>query len=462
MGNERLDRHWRERGLAAYSTEALLGTLRHYGATVDEEQLRRVSSEEQVWALENRWTREWKGTGPFKELPRAAARELWKRLGLPEAPPPAELEKPAVPEAPFLGPLAKAPLDEKLVLAREAAAQPDFDVDLAFELSMHLAEVLEEAGRFAELEGVLDAWKEHAPEVHDAEPWVLAWRVALALRLPGKDVGAALATLAERAPRDSILQARAEWCLYRGLVKQTHPALLRAWEETSHESLLPAALEQRGTRAILTALDAALLEEPELPPERLREKLAPFEELRPNSRWIHEALTRRTGREPWRGTREGLAGMRRGERRQEQWALMMAFEWELLTRWGWPRGRTQLIHPELGWLLPEGPLKGVPRRGQEARSTNLLLPARDTLEEWASEGSERRYLHPHVHAATALALRPWGGFLHGLGLMEDAELAGWNDLLRQVLARLPEWLADDADDPALADEVREGLSSTPA
>lgn len=458
MEGERLDKSWRERGLAAYSTEAILGTLRHYGATVDEELLRRVSSKEQMWTLADRWTREWMGTGPFKELPKAAARELWKRLGIPESQPPGKEEKPAAPlEDPFLGPLRDAPLDEKLVLAREAASRPDFGVDLAFEIGIHLAEVLDEAGRFADLEGVLDAWKERAPKVHDAEPWVLAWRVQLALRLPGRDVGAALATLTEGAPEQSLVQTHAEWCLYRGLVKEAHAALMNAWAKTDPGSFFRHALVHRCIRAMLTALDAALQEEPELPAERLRERLPAFEPMRPAPRWVHEALTRRTGREPWRGTPEGLAGLARGALREEQWALLMAFEWELMTRRSWPRGRTQLIHPELGWLLPGGPRKGVRKRGRDTRPAGLLLPTQGTLEEWADEHSETRYLHPHVHAATALALRPWGEFLHGLGLLDDAELAGWRARLHPVLARFPEWLARDSEDPALAGEVRAGL-----
>ncbi|HYO53275.1 hypothetical protein [Archangium sp.] len=458
MGNERLDRSWRERGLAAYSTEALLETLRHYGAPVDEEQLRQVSSTEQAWALADRWEREWKGTGPFKKLPAAAALELWKRLGVPEAPRPEE--KPTLPPDP-LGPLRAAPLGEKLVLAREAATHPDFNVDEAFEIGAYLVEVLEEAGRFPDFEGVLDAWKERAPEVHDAEPSVLAWRVVLALRLPGRDVGMALATLAATAPDPSAVQTLAEWCLYRGLVKEAHAALLKAWSEAADPFFVSRELEHLATRAILATLDAALLEEPDLPAERLRERLAPFEHLHLNPHWIHEALTRRTGQEPWQGSRESLVELTQGALRQEQWALLMALEWELLARQGWPRGRTQLIHPELWQLLPDGPRKKGLQRRREVRPADLLLPAQGKLEKWAGEHSEARYLHPHVHAATALALLPWGGFLHQLGLVDDAELARWRARVQQVLAPLPAWIERVSEDPALAGEVREGLQGAP-
>src|SRR6218665_866086 len=114
-------------------------------------------------------------------------------------------------------------VDEKLVLAREAASHPGFDEEDAFEVGSRLEESLEAVGRFAELESVLDVWKQRAPRVHDAEPavrtwrggvaeleWVVevwkrraprvhdaepavrTWRVELALRLPGGDVKGAL------------------------------------------------------------------------------------------------------------------------------------------------------------------------------------------------------------------------------------------------------------------------------
>src|SRR6218665_2264742 len=89
-------------------------------------------------------------------------------------------------------------VDEKLVLAREAASHPGFDEEDAFEVGSRLEESLEAVGRFAELESVLDVWKQRAPRVHDAEPAVRTWRVELALRLPGGDVKGGLVSLGRR------------------------------------------------------------------------------------------------------------------------------------------------------------------------------------------------------------------------------------------------------------------------
>src|SRR6187401_2183613 len=90
----------------------------------------------------------------------------------------------------------EATVDEKLRLAREAASCPGLDEEDAFEVGSRLEQALEEAGRYAELELVLDEWKERAARVHEAEPAVATWRVELALRLPGRDVKGALVSLA--------------------------------------------------------------------------------------------------------------------------------------------------------------------------------------------------------------------------------------------------------------------------
>jgi hypothetical protein len=59
--------------------------------------------------------------------------------------------------------LQAASVDEKLVLAREAAGHPGFDEEDAFEVGSRVEEALNQAGRYAELEGLLDAWRERAP-----------------------------------------------------------------------------------------------------------------------------------------------------------------------------------------------------------------------------------------------------------------------------------------------------------
>ncbi|MFY0582988.1 hypothetical protein ACN28S_59675 [Cystobacter fuscus] len=74
----------------------------------------------------------------------------------------------------------EATVDEKLRLAREAASCPDFDAEDAFEVGSRLERALEEAGRYAELESVLDVWKERAARVYEEEPAVAtggrSWR----------------------------------------------------------------------------------------------------------------------------------------------------------------------------------------------------------------------------------------------------------------------------------------------
>ncbi|HEX8538617.1 MAG TPA: hypothetical protein VF664_14205, partial [Cystobacter sp.] len=107
-----------------------------------------------------------------------------------------EGEEPAGLPLSFYARWEEASVDEKLRLAREAASLPGFDEEDAFEVGSRLERALEEAGRYAEFESVLDAWKEHAARVHEAEPAVATWRVELALRLPGRDVKGALVSLA--------------------------------------------------------------------------------------------------------------------------------------------------------------------------------------------------------------------------------------------------------------------------
>jgi hypothetical protein len=354
--------------------------------------------------------------------------------------------------------LEGAPLEEKLLLAREAAGQPGFDTEDAFELGLRLVDALEEAGRYAELEGVLDCWKERAPEVHDGEPTVLTWRVELALRLPGRDVAGPLLLLARKVRSSGLVRRLAEWCLYRGRVREAYTGLLAAWVMARAQGdLFEGALEEYLARLLLTALDGALEESPGLPRERLRERLeslAEQEVLEP--RWVEQAVSLRTGREAWSGTPGALAALPTEELVVEQQALVMALEPELRARHGWPRGRTQLIHPVLLELLPGHPDETGRARSSAPRPSALLLPEPRVLARWVEDFSDDRYFHPHAHAATALALRPWGGFLHRLGLLDAGECAAWHTRVSRVLEPLAEQFAK-VDDPALAAELREAL-----
>jgi hypothetical protein len=167
---------------------------------------------------------------------------------------------------------------------------------------------------------------------------------------------------------------------------------------------------------------------------------------------VEQALALRTGREPWKEPPGSLLQVAPAAFFDEQRALVMALEPELRVRQGWPWGRTQLIYPELYHLLP-GP---VGQDGERKRPARLLLPDLGDLSHWAGSFPEDRGLHPHVHAATALALRPWGEFLHRLGLVEDEELSVWWEGAWQALGPLPEQLAV-GNDPALVEELHRYL-----
>nr|WP_211193907.1 hypothetical protein [Pyxidicoccus fallax] len=62
-----------------YPTEALLGTLGHYGLPVNEEEFRKLAETSFPLGIAQQWREKWKGTGPFKDFAVAAAVELWRR-----------------------------------------------------------------------------------------------------------------------------------------------------------------------------------------------------------------------------------------------------------------------------------------------------------------------------------------------------------------------------------------------
>lgn len=83
----RVDKQWKDKGLSAYSTEAILGTLGHYGVTLDEASFKASAGSRFPLELALDWKPKWKGTGQFAPFPYAAANELCNRL-LPEQPTP--------------------------------------------------------------------------------------------------------------------------------------------------------------------------------------------------------------------------------------------------------------------------------------------------------------------------------------------------------------------------------------
>lgn len=81
---ERVDKSWKEKGLAGYSTQAILGTLGHYGVALDEAGFKAAAEARYPMELALDWKPKWKGTGQFAAFPYAAANELFSRL-LPDA-----------------------------------------------------------------------------------------------------------------------------------------------------------------------------------------------------------------------------------------------------------------------------------------------------------------------------------------------------------------------------------------
>lgn len=90
--SERIDKAWANKGLSSYSTEAIVGTLGHYGVVVDEAGFKALADGEapSPMAIARRWMEGWKATGPFARLPLPAAEALWSRW-LPERPIPFQL-----------------------------------------------------------------------------------------------------------------------------------------------------------------------------------------------------------------------------------------------------------------------------------------------------------------------------------------------------------------------------------
>lgn len=80
MTDQRIDKQWQEKGLKAYSTEAILGTLQHYGVSVDPKSFKAQAELFYPLTIAQSWMNLWKGTGKFAKLPGAAVEELWRRL----------------------------------------------------------------------------------------------------------------------------------------------------------------------------------------------------------------------------------------------------------------------------------------------------------------------------------------------------------------------------------------------
>lgn len=77
---DRLDKQWQEKGLKSYSTEAIIGTLEHYGVSIDPRSFKAQAELAYPLTIAQSWMNLWKGTGKFARLPGAAVEELWRRL----------------------------------------------------------------------------------------------------------------------------------------------------------------------------------------------------------------------------------------------------------------------------------------------------------------------------------------------------------------------------------------------
>jgi len=80
MATDRVDKNWQSRELDQYPTEAILGTLSHYGVKTDPEAFLELAKTLFPVAIAHEWMKGWKGTGQFSQFPVAAAEELWHRL----------------------------------------------------------------------------------------------------------------------------------------------------------------------------------------------------------------------------------------------------------------------------------------------------------------------------------------------------------------------------------------------
>lgn len=79
MGTERVDKGWQQRGIEQYSVDAIIGTLAHYGVTIDEAGFKALANDAFPLGIAVAWHEHWKGTGQFSKFPAAAAEELWHR-----------------------------------------------------------------------------------------------------------------------------------------------------------------------------------------------------------------------------------------------------------------------------------------------------------------------------------------------------------------------------------------------
>ncbi len=163
MSTDRVDKAWQNKGLQGYSTEAILGTLGHYGASASEDDFRKLAETRWPQDIALEWGKKWKGTGPFKPFPHAAAEELWSRW-IKDRPAPRQ----------FTTALAEL----MTALTNLLAGKKDAPVDAAFERMRSIRQQmpLDEKGQpqLAFVERALGGFDEKVAQVFDSMAETLA------------------------------------------------------------------------------------------------------------------------------------------------------------------------------------------------------------------------------------------------------------------------------------------------
>lgn len=76
---DRVDKKWQSNGLEKYSTEAILGTLQHYGVVTDEAGFKQLAQDKYPMGIAAEWSPKWRGTGQFSTFLPMAIGALWER-----------------------------------------------------------------------------------------------------------------------------------------------------------------------------------------------------------------------------------------------------------------------------------------------------------------------------------------------------------------------------------------------
>jgi hypothetical protein len=80
MSTERVDKQWKDKGLKAYSTAAILGTLNHYGVALDEAGFKEKAKDKYPLEFAAELKPTWKGTGQWVQFLYLGIDELSLRL----------------------------------------------------------------------------------------------------------------------------------------------------------------------------------------------------------------------------------------------------------------------------------------------------------------------------------------------------------------------------------------------